>query len=206
MCFICSRSGAHINALDMSTASAWYLPGWWRSIIPLLLLLSGPNLILLAVISSRQQGACSSRTPRLLLFMLRVFRILFYSVLLFIPEGGDWWDAHHPPPLSTSLACINRRIQVCLASHSDPHPVCPSWSPSLESTPFCWPRRLFYRAQACERFPELKWGLCGALLTLNGAHSQCSWYLPKASFLLLIRLVWCDGGVVSYNPFLLLSK
>lgn len=48
---------------------------------------------------------CSSSTPWLPLFMLRLLRILFYSVLLFIPEGGEV----PPQPLSTSVACINTR-------------------------------------------------------------------------------------------------
>lgn len=112
MCCICSRSEALINALDMSRL---LLPDIYQAggeaLSPRCSFCRDSTFTLLAAISSRQRGVCSSSTPRLLLFMLRLFTHSVLFSFAFYPGRG--WLVGCPLPtiplFQPSLACINTR-------------------------------------------------------------------------------------------------
>lgn len=105
MCCICSRSEALISALDMSRL---LLPDIYQAggeaLSPRCSFCRDSTFTLLAAISSRQRGVCSSSsssTPRLLLFMLRLFTHSVLFSFAFYPGRG--WLVGCPLPPSPSF-------------------------------------------------------------------------------------------------------
>lgn len=118
-----------------------------KALFHCLLLLSGLNLELLRVISSRERAAALVPDYFCLCKGFYAFCLMRWWGSLLIPEGGGCWDTSPPPlcPLSSAACISTTEFRSVWQAIQPPDPIYPALFSSIENTPFCWLRKLFYR-------------------------------------------------------------
>lgn len=153
-----------------------------KALFHCLLLLSGLNLELLRVISSRERAAALVPDYFCLCKGFYAFCLMRWWGSLLIPEGGDCWDTSPPPlcPLSSAACISTTEFRSVWQAIQPPTPSTQLFFPLLKTHLSVGWGGFSIESKHVKIFQKRnKWSLHGALLPFNRPCRQCYWYLPN---------------------------